>query len=342
MFIALSLTGVAAYFSIIGLTAVYIGATIPIIIFASIFELGKIACISALYRYGKLLPLFIKSMCWLLVVVVMFVTSLGVFGFLSRAYIQHSADTQFINIESNRIQEQVDTLTIQRDRAQNTLNQINDSLNTLIEFNRISGPNGYRAVRENQQPEIDELESIIANTNSLISNLTQEKLTLERDIRAAEAEVGVIRFVAEMIYGEENAQDNYDRSVRILTIILLIICDPFAIMMLILANHLMMLRSNNDRSQHDFNNDSSNEPNPIVESTKDDSVLDKSVDLDNNESIVKDEIKVESKSSLYQLKSESEAIKGPLMQTIEVESVGGLEWTNRNTPARFMGNKNAK
>jgi len=240
---AVLLAGAAAYFSILGLTTVFIGAVIPVAIMASLIEAAKLIGVSWVYRHYSIAPKWLIGLITTFVVVAMLVTSLGIFGFLARAYTEHAADNQHIEIEINRLDERIESLQERRDRAQSNLDQINESLNTLIEYDRISGPQGYRAVREQNLPTIEEMESIVESTSTNISEVTQDRLDLERKLAVAEAEMGPIRFVSELIWGSDDARQNYDRAVQILILILVFIFDPFAIGLLVAANHSLMLRS---------------------------------------------------------------------------------------------------
>ena len=86
--IALTISSVAAYYSIAGLTAIFAAAFWPIVIMGSVLEVGKIVTTVWLHTYWTHLKWLLKSYMSLAVIVLMFITSMGIFGFLSRAHIE--------------------------------------------------------------------------------------------------------------------------------------------------------------------------------------------------------------------------------------------------------------
>ena len=90
LFVALAISGVAAWYSIAGLAAIFAAAKLPIIIMGSTLEAGKLVTASWLYQNWSRAPLLLKSYLTLAVAVLMFITSMGIFGFLSKAHIDQT------------------------------------------------------------------------------------------------------------------------------------------------------------------------------------------------------------------------------------------------------------
>ncbi len=88
---ALSISAVAIYYSILGLAAIFAGAAIPIMVMGSVLEVGKLVTASWLYQNWKVAPRFIKAYLSIAVVVLMFITSMGIFGFLSKAHVEQTS-----------------------------------------------------------------------------------------------------------------------------------------------------------------------------------------------------------------------------------------------------------
>src|SRR6056300_1260595 len=86
---ALSISGVAAYYSIIGLATIFPGAFWPVVIMGSVLEAGKLVCASWLYRNWKRTNILLRSYLFFAVIVLIMVTSMGIFGFLSKAHLQN-------------------------------------------------------------------------------------------------------------------------------------------------------------------------------------------------------------------------------------------------------------
>ena len=115
---AISISTVAAYYSIYGLTAIFSGVFWPIVIMGGVLEVGKIVTTVWLHTYWRDLKLFLKMYMSLAVVVLMFITSMGIFGFLSRAHIEVTSQAgsgdllikqveQSIAIETKKIEDKI-------------------------------------------------------------------------------------------------------------------------------------------------------------------------------------------------------------------------------------------
>ena len=90
---ALSISSVAAYFSVIGFTTMFPGAFWPIIIMGAVLEIGKLACACLVHKHWKELGSGIKYYLAFAVIVLIGVTSMGIFGFLSKSHIEHGTAT---------------------------------------------------------------------------------------------------------------------------------------------------------------------------------------------------------------------------------------------------------
>jgi len=233
--VALLLSAVAAYYSIAGLAAIFSGAVVAIVLMGASLELGKVVTASWLYRNWDICPRLIKWYLSFSVVVLMFVTSMGIFGFLSKAHIEHSSSLgdSVAKLEICKINEQ-----LERDKitdARRVLEQLDKSVEVLTSNNRLRGSSGALAVRASQKQERQQLTETIANSNQSIAKIKADCAPLEKEVRGVEAEVGPIKYVAELIYGE-TSDALLDKAVRWVIIILVFVFDPLAILLLIAAN----------------------------------------------------------------------------------------------------------
>ena len=89
LLIALALSGVAAYYSVIGLAAIFPGSFLPIVIMGSTLEAAKLVTVSWLYRNWKVAHFGMKSYLTVATVILMLITSMGIFGYLSKAHLEH-------------------------------------------------------------------------------------------------------------------------------------------------------------------------------------------------------------------------------------------------------------
>lgn len=239
---SLAIAGVAAWYSIAGLAAIFAAAKIPIIIMGSVLEAGKLVTASWLYRNWKVSPFLLKSYLTVAVIVLMFITSMGIFGYLSKAHIDqtitvgdNSIQIEQIDIKINRQQKRIDD-------ADMVISQLDEAVNTLIEYDRIRGETGAIATRESQKEERDNLNNIIDDASNVISELQVEKALLSKEQIQIEAEVGPIKYIAELIYGESTTRDILEEAVRFVILTIIFVFDPLAVLLLIAANMSLMQR----------------------------------------------------------------------------------------------------
>tara|TARA_B100000902_G_scaffold398464_1_gene465317 strand:- start:133 stop:1203 length:1071 start_codon:yes stop_codon:yes gene_type:complete len=231
---ALAISGVAALYSILGLAAIFAGAKIPIMIMGGVLEVGKLVTASWLYQNWRnpLLPKSIKYYLTSSVIVLVFVTSMGIFGFLSKAHLDQvkpttSNETRIVLIDKQILQEERIIV-----RAEKTLERLDKALDVYIAKEYVS--RGLKE-RKKQKAERDELTLAINNAMDKIDELMLKKQEFELETKMLEAEVGPLKYIAELIYGD-NAKDYFDEAVRAVIIVLIFVFDPLAVLLLIAAN----------------------------------------------------------------------------------------------------------
>ena len=230
---AISISVIAAGYSIIGLATLFAGAVIPIIAMGSALEVGKLVAASWLYNnWDSDVPRLLKAYLFGAIIVLIFITSMGIFGFLSKAHLDQVKPTSSNNIKIELLNNQINQQQTIIDRSQKTLDQLDKALEVYIEKEYVT--RGLKE-RAKQEEERNTLNTAINNASNKIANLTNQKASLSLEQDKIEAEVGPIKYVAELIYGE-NAQDNFDKSVRIVILILIFVFDPLAVLLLIAAN----------------------------------------------------------------------------------------------------------
>jgi len=231
---AISISIIAAGYSIIGLATLFAGAVIPIIAMGTALEIGKLVAASWLYQnwQGSDVPKLLKAYLFSAIIVLVFITSMGIFGFLSKAHLDQVKPTSGNNIKIELIDKQINQQQIIIDRSQKTLDQLDKALEVYIEKEFVT--RGLKE-RAKQEEERTTLNNAINSASDKIANLTLQKSELQLTQDKIEAEVGPIKYVAELIYGE-NAQDNFDSAVRIVILILIFVFDPLAVLLLIAAN----------------------------------------------------------------------------------------------------------
>ena len=232
LFVALAISAVAAYYSIVGLMAIFAGATTAIAIMGIVLEIGKLICASWTSQNWKTSPISIRSYFILAVVVLMLITSLGIFGFLSRAHITQSSPTGLIQERIERIDLKVDQRQTQIDRYQGRLNTLDQALQRYIELGAIS--KGLRKIGE-MDNETALLKTKIEGLEDEIDGLSDEKYELKTELNLAEVEVGPIRYVASMLY-DDVSESQLEEAVRWIIVLLIFVFDPLAVVLVIAAN----------------------------------------------------------------------------------------------------------
>ena len=235
LLIALTISAVAAYYSIIGLIASFSAAVIPIAVMGVVLEAGKLITASWLYQNWKTVPKLLKGYLSFAVVVLMFITSMGIFGFLSKAHIDQTLVGGDNSLEIRAIDQQIEREQRRIKDAEMVITQLDKAVETLIEYDRIRGPEGAIAVRESQRVERGSLAGIISEASDEIKRLRDDVRPLQKQQLQLEAEVGPIKYIAEMIYGEQ-AKEMFDHAVRIVILVLIFVFDPLAVLLLIAAN----------------------------------------------------------------------------------------------------------
>jgi chaperonin cofactor prefoldin len=229
---ALAISTVAAWYSIIGLMAIFAGATTAIMIMGIVLEIGKLICASWTFTNWKSCPVIMRSYFIIAVIVLMLITSLGIFGFLSRAHITQSNPTSLMEERIERIELKVNQRQIQINRYQGRLDTLDQALQRYIELGAISKGLAKIGAMDN---ETNLLKTKIQGLENEIDGLMDEKYELKTNLSLAEVETGPIKYVASMLYDEVSASE-LETAVRWIIILLIFVFDPLAVVLVIAAN----------------------------------------------------------------------------------------------------------
>jgi len=234
---ALALSAVSAYFSVVGMASIFPGAYWPIILMFSIIEVAKVVTISWTYRNWDNAPHTLKYPFICGVVVLMMFTSMGIFGFLSKAHLEHSADVGPIVDKIAIIDEKIRIEKENINEYRKGIKQLDEVVDQVMgrSDSEKGAENSYK-IRKTQSKERGELSTNIQQSQVRISNLTNEKAPLSIEMRKAESDFGPIKYVAELIYGSDD-RSIIDKAVRLLIIMIVSVFDPLAVLLLIAANY---------------------------------------------------------------------------------------------------------
>ena len=231
---AISISIIAASYSIIGLATLFAGAAMSIIAMGSALEIGKLVAASWLYNNwsSTMVPKALKAYLFTAIIVLVFITSMGIFGFLSKAHLDQVQPTSGNIIKIKTIDNQIVRQQNIIDRSEKTLTQLDKSIEVFL--NNDFASRGLKE-RQKQEEERNQLNTAIKNASDEIAKLSNEKATLQLAQDKIEAEVGPIKYIAELIYGKD-AQSYFNETVRIVILILIFVFDPLAVLLLIAAN----------------------------------------------------------------------------------------------------------
>ena len=229
---SLAIAAVAAWYSIIGLTTIFSAAVVPIIIMGVGLEIGKLVAAAWVYQNWKETNVLLKSYLVSAIVVLMLITSMGIYGFLSKSHIDAGINTTEISVKLERLDNRINGEQRQIDRAEKTLKQLDDRLEKMNEGWFIT--RGIQQ-REKEQEERQQLNNIIKKSESEIDKLLDKKSEYQLEVKNFEVEVGPIKYIAALVYGDE-AKNYLDNTVRYVILLLIFVFDPLAVLLLISAN----------------------------------------------------------------------------------------------------------
>jgi len=236
LFIALSLSVIAAWYSIIGLTAIFAAAVIPIIIMGGALEVAKVAITVWLHQYWRLCRPIMKAYLVPAVFFLMLLTSMGIFGFLSKAHLDQAIPSGDVQAKLSLIDEKIKT---QRDNiatSRKALQQMDEAVDqTMARSSDEKGADKAAALRRNQARERAALQADIGRAQAEIAKLNEVRAPIASEVRKVEAEVGPIKYIAALIYGDNPDANLLEKAVRWVIIIIVAVFDPLAIMMVLAA-----------------------------------------------------------------------------------------------------------
>lgn len=241
LIVALSLSAIAAWYSILGLTAIFAAAVIPIIIMGGALEVAKVTTTVWLHRYWDRASWTLRLYLVPAVIALALLTSMGIFGFLSKAHIDQGIPTGDQAAQVSLLEEKIDNERQNIDAARSLLKQMDDAVIGITAskdkdikqrdgsvFSQ-SGAERAVAVRRSQAKERADLTRQIEEAQARILKIQEEKAPIASQLRKVEAEVGPIRYVAALIYGDNTDDTTLEKAVRWMIILIVLVFDPLAL-----------------------------------------------------------------------------------------------------------------
>lgn len=251
LLIAILISAIAAYYSVVGLTAIFAAAVLPVMIMGGALEAGKIVATVWLHNNWQRIGWAFKTYLVPAIVFLMLLTSMGIFGFLSKAHSDQSlvsGDSQAkIAIYDEKIRTSRDNIETNR----KALKQMDEAVDQIMgRSTDEKGADKAVAVRRGQQKERARLLAEIDAEQKKIARLNEEAAPLRAENRKIEAEVGPIKYIAALIYGDNPDANLLEAAVRWVIILIVIVFDPLALT-LILAGNKQLVWATEDRKRED-------------------------------------------------------------------------------------------
>jgi len=254
LLVALTLSSIAAWYSIIGLTAIFAAAVIPIIIMGSALELAKVVTTVWLRKYWNRCSWILKLYLVSAVILLAFLTSMGIFGFLSKAHTDQSLVSGDVQSKLAIYDEKIKTARENIEANRKQLKQMDEAVDQVMARSTTEeGATKANNIRRSQQRDRVALAKDIEANQKLIASLNDESAPIRAEIRKVEAEVGPIKYIAALIYGDDPDKNLLERAVRWVIIILVIVFDPLALMLVIAGNQSKEWDKEEELKQDDKN-----------------------------------------------------------------------------------------
>ena len=232
----LTISSVAIYYSVMGLTAIFAAAFYPIIVMGISLELAKLVAATWLKAYWARIPILLKSYMLAAVIVLMVITSMGIFGFLSKAHSDQSLVSGDVLSRLAVYDEQIKTSKDNIETNRKALQQMDAQVDQMLgRTDTERGAERAVQIRRNQAKERARLQSEIAQEQKNITKLNELRAPIAAENRKIEAEVGPIKYIAKFIYGDNPDANILEKAVTWVIIMIVIVFDPLAVLLLIAA-----------------------------------------------------------------------------------------------------------
>jgi len=237
LFVALALSTVAEFYSIMGLIAIFAGAVVPVIIMGITLGVAKVVTTVWLRKYWHRSTLILKLYLVPAVVALAFLTSMGIFGFLSKAHMDQGLTSGDVQAKIAVYDEKIKTSKENIDANRKALKQLDEAVDQVM--GRSTDEKGAEkavAIRRGQTKDRVRLQAEIAMEQKAIASLNEERAPIAAEVRKVEAEVGPIKYIAALIYGDNPDANLLEKAVRWVIILIVIVFDPLAIALVLAAN----------------------------------------------------------------------------------------------------------
>jgi hypothetical protein len=234
----LTVSAVAIYYSVAGLVAIFSAAVIPIIVMGVALEISKLAGTVWLKQNWTRAPYFIRAYLLAAIAILMLITSMGIFGFLSKAHSDQSLVSGDVQSKIAVYDEKIKTAKDNIDANRKALRQMDEAVDQVMgRSSDEKGADKAVQIRRAQQKERARLQSEIAAEQKIVAAVSQERAPIAAEVRKVEAEVGPIKYIAAFIYGDNPDANILEKAVTWVIIIIVVVFDPLAVILLLASQY---------------------------------------------------------------------------------------------------------
>ena len=255
LFSGLFLSLVAEYYSILGLTAIFSAAVIPVVIMGIALGLGKISATLWLKQNWAIAPWTMRGYLFTAITILMVITSMGIFGFLSKAHSDQSLVSGDVQSRIAIYDEKIKTARENIEANRKQLKQMDEAVDQVMgRSSDEKGADKAVSIRKAQSRDRSALAKDTEANQKLIATLNDQAAPIRAEVRKVEAEVGPIKYIAAFIYGETN-EGLLEKAVTWVIIILIVVFDPMAVILLLASQVSFQNFRERENSKPDYEPD---------------------------------------------------------------------------------------
>ena len=250
----LTISAVAIWYSVAGLVSIFAAAVVPIIVMGVVLEISKLIATVWLKLNWHRAPVFIKGYLLAAIAILMLITSMGIFGFLSKAHSDAGLVSGDVQAKIAVYDEKIKTSKDNIDANRKALKQMDEAVDQVMgRSTDEKGADKAVALRRAQQKERARLLSEIQAEQKTISSLSEERAPIAAEVRKVEAEVGPIKYIANFIYGDNPEANVLEKAVTWVIIIIVVVFDPLAVILLLASQYsFQWFRQTKEEEEFDY------------------------------------------------------------------------------------------
>jgi Skp family chaperone for outer membrane proteins len=234
----LSISAVAVYYSVAGLVSIFAAAAVPIMVMGVVLELSKLVATVWLKLNWSIAPRLIRLYLFVAVIILMMITSMGIFGYLSKAHLDQAVPTGDVVAKVAIIDEKIKTQRDNIEASRRALTQMDAAVDqTMSRSSDEKGADKAANLRRSQAKERGNLQNDIARAQKEIAVLNEQRAPVAAELRKVEAEVGPIKYIAALLYGDNPDSNLLEKAVRFVIILIVVIFDPLAVVLLLASQY---------------------------------------------------------------------------------------------------------